>query len=68
MNKSYKQHLTSTKIDQFIWDEFQINTTKYKTSFHDVAEKALYLFNSDPDFRSKIINTRFQYQKPEIND
>ena len=46
--------LTSVKIDDSLWDEFKINAIKTKFSFQKLADRAIYLYNTDADFRRMI--------------
>jgi hypothetical protein len=50
--------LTSVKINPELWDEFRINTIKMKFSFQKLSERAIYLYNNDPEFRKLIHNTK----------
>ena len=50
--------LTSVKIDEKLWEEFKINTIKYKFSFQKLSERVIQLYNNDEDFRRKIHNTK----------
>jgi|15BtaG_2_1085339.scaffolds.fasta_scaffold06283_2 hypothetical protein len=56
-NMSNKK-LTSVKINPELWDEFRINTIKMKFSFQKLSERAIYLYNNDPEFRKLIHNTK----------
>jgi len=49
-----EQKRTSVKVDIEDWDNFQINSIKYKLSFKDLTTAALYLFNEDEEFRKQI--------------
>lgn len=51
------QQLTSVKIDKDLFEEFRINTIKLKFSFQKLSERAMFLYNTDPDFRKLIHNT-----------
>jgi len=48
------QRLTSVKIDDISWDEFKINTIRYKFSFQKLSDRVIYLYNKDPEFRKMI--------------
>ncbi len=60
MKDKKQQHLTSVKIDQPIWDNFQIEGSKLKITFQKLSERAAYLFNTDSEFRSLILNTKIK--------
>jgi hypothetical protein len=46
--------LTSVKIDDSLWDEFKIECIKRKFSFQKLADRSIYLYNTDPEFRRMI--------------
>lgn len=48
---------TSVKLDPNIYEEFKTTSIKYKFSFQKLSERALYLYNTDPEFRRIIHNT-----------
>jgi hypothetical protein len=48
--------LTSVKIDDEIFEEFKINSIRYKTSLQKVANRTLDLYNRDEKFREMIHN------------
>jgi hypothetical protein len=48
--------LTSVKIQTNIWDEFRVECVKRKFSFQKLADRAIYLYLTDEDFRRKITN------------
>jgi hypothetical protein len=51
---SKNQQLTSVKLDKDIFEKFRINTIKLKFSFQKLAERAIHLYNEDPEFRKMI--------------
>ena len=53
MNKSELQ-LTSVKVHRNLFEEFKIECVKRKFSFQKLADRSLYLFLTDEDFRKKI--------------
>lgn len=55
--------LTSVKIEETTWGEFKINTIKYKFSFQKLADRAIYLYNTDPDFRRMIHSIKIEEEK-----
>jgi hypothetical protein len=50
--------LTSVKIDEDLWDDFKINAIKMKFSFQKLGERAVYLYNTDEEFRKLMHNTK----------
>jgi hypothetical protein len=55
------QTLTSVKIDKELFEQFRINTIKMKFSFQKLSERAIYLYNTDPEFRKLIHNTDIDF-------
>ena len=53
MNKNQLQ-LTSVKVHRHLFDQFKIECVKRKFSFQKLADRSLYLFLTDEDFRKKI--------------
>ena len=49
-----KQKLTSVKVDEELFDSFKIECVKRKFSFQKLADRSLYLYLTDEDFRKKI--------------
>ncbi len=58
LTKNQQRTLTSVRIDSALFEEFKINSIKYKQPFQALCEKAVYLFIHDEEFRKKIINTK----------
>ena len=48
--------LTSVKVKADLWDTFKIECIKRKFSFQKLADRSIYLFLTDEDFRRKIAN------------
>ena len=48
--------LTSVKVQSDLFDEFKIECVKRKFSFQKLADRSLFLYLSDEDFRKKINN------------
>tara|TARA_R100001015_G_C4417117_1_gene19128 strand:+ start:97 stop:288 length:192 start_codon:yes stop_codon:yes gene_type:complete len=46
--------LTSVKVQSDLFDEFKIECVKRKFSFQKLADRSLFLYLSDDDFRKKI--------------
>ena len=53
---SKKQKLTSVKVDEELFDSFKIECVKRKFSFQKLADRALFLYLTDDDFRKQITN------------
>ena len=51
---SKDQQLTSVKIDKTLFETFKVECIKRKFSFQKLADRSLYLFLTDEDFRKKI--------------
>ena len=50
------QQLTSVKVDKELFELFRVNTIKMKFSFQKLAERSMYLYNTDPEYRKMIHN------------
>ena len=48
--------LTSVKIKSDLFDEFKIECVKRKFSFQKLADRSIYLYLTDEDFRKQITN------------
>jgi hypothetical protein len=48
--------LTSVKVKTDIWEEFRIECLKRKFSFQKLADRSIYLYLTDEDFRRKVTN------------
>jgi hypothetical protein len=46
--------LTSVKVTPNIFEEFRINSVKRKFPIQKLVERAMYLYNTDEEFRKKI--------------
>jgi len=55
MNES-QQVLTSVKVNSTIWEEFRISCVRYKFSLQKLADRAMHLYLTDPEFRKQIHN------------
>jgi len=53
---SKKQKLTSVKVDEELFDSFKIECVKRKFSFQKLADRAIFLYLTDEDFRKQITN------------
>lgn len=49
--------LTSVKIQSDLFDEFKIQCVKRKFSFQKLADRAVYLYVTNEEFRKMIHNT-----------
>ena len=56
MSKDEGKTLTSVKVKSDLWDTFKIECIKRKFSFQKLADRSIYLFLTDEDFRRKIAN------------
>ena len=48
--------LTSVKVQSDLFENFKIECVKRKFSFQKLADRAIYLYLTDDDFRKKITN------------
>jgi len=48
--------LTSVKIQSDLFESFKIECVKRKFSFQKLADRAIYLYLTDEDFRKQITN------------
>jgi hypothetical protein len=48
--------LTSVKIQSDLFQDFKIECVKRKFSFQKLADRAIYLYLTDEDFRKQITN------------
>ena len=48
--------LTSVKVQTDIFNDFKIECVKRKFSFQKLADRTLFLYLTDEDFRKKITN------------
>jgi hypothetical protein len=64
MEKTTKQ-LTSVKLDPVIFEEFKVNAIKLKFSFQKLSERAIYLYNTDPEFRKMIHGVKIDFDKKD---
>jgi hypothetical protein len=58
------QQLTSVKVDEKLFEDFKINSIKFKFSLQKLTERAMYLYNTDPEFRKQMHNV----QLPKFED
>ncbi len=48
--------LTSVKVKSELFQEFRVECVKRKFSFQKLADRAIYLYLTDEDFRKQITN------------
>jgi len=48
------EKLTSVKVTQPLFDEFKIACYQHNFSFKKLADRAIYLYLTDDDFRDKL--------------
>ena len=48
--------LTSVKVKSDLFENFKIECVKHKFSFQKLADRAIYLYLTDEDFRKQISN------------
>ena len=56
MSNKKPMTLTSGKVKSDLFENFKIECVKRKFSFQKLADRALFLFLTDEDFRKKITN------------
>jgi hypothetical protein len=54
--------LTSVKVKSDLFDDFKIECVKRKFSFQKLADRSLFLYLTDEDFRKKI-NSQVKLEK-----
>ena len=54
MSNNKKMTLTSVKVQSNLFENFKIECVKRKFSFQKLADRSLFLFLTDEDFRKKI--------------
>ena len=56
MSNNKKMTLTSVKVKSDLFDNFKIECVKRKFSFQKLADRSLFLYLTDEDFRKQITN------------
>tara|TARA_Y100000592_G_scaffold66753_1_gene103699 strand:+ start:659 stop:853 length:195 start_codon:yes stop_codon:yes gene_type:complete len=56
MTNSKEMTLTSVKVKSNLFENFKIECVKRKFSFQKLADRAIFLYLTDEDFRKKINN------------
>lgn len=62
MSASKEMTLTSVKVKSDLFEEFKIECVKRKFSFQKLADRSLFLYLTDEDFRKKI-NSQVNLEK-----
>ena len=62
MASSKDMTLTSVKVKSDLFDDFKIECVKRKFSFQKLADRSLFLYLTDDDFRKKI-NSQVNLEK-----
>lgn len=53
---SENKKLTSTKIDENLFEEFKVATIRYKFTLQKLVERSIHLYLTNPEFRKTIHN------------
>jgi hypothetical protein len=51
-----KQKLTSVKVDEELFEKFKYDAYLDKFTFQKLADRSMYLYITDPDFRKRLQN------------
>ena len=62
MAEKKEMTLTSVKVKSDLFDDFKIECVKRKFSFQKLADRSLFLYLTDEDFRKKI-NSQVNLEK-----
>ena len=62
MSQTKEMTLTSVKVKSDLFDDFKIECVKRKFSFQKLADRSLFLYLTDEDFRKKI-NSQVNLEK-----
>jgi hypothetical protein len=52
-----KQVLTSVKLNEQLFDDFKVLAIRTKINFQKLAERSVWLYINDEEFRNKLHNT-----------
>ena len=52
--------LTSVKLQSNLFEDFRVNTIKYKFSLQKLTSRAIYLYNNNEEFRRMIHNVKIE--------
>ena len=53
--------LTSVKVQSDLFENFKIECVKRKFSFQKLAERCIYLYLNDEDFRRMVTNQNIEF-------
>lgn len=56
MSQTKEMTLTSVKVKSNLFENFKIECVKRKFSFQKLADRSIYLYLTDEDFRKQISN------------
>ena len=56
MNNKEKLQLTSVKVHRHLFDEFKVECVRTKFSLQKLADRALYLYLTDEEFKKQVHN------------
>ncbi len=56
MTTQESKQLTSVKVDKILFQEFKEECIKYKFSLQKLADRAIYLYLTDEEFKQKLHN------------
>ena len=56
MSNNKKMTLTSVKVKSDLFDDFKIECVRRKFSFQKLADRSLFLYLTDENFRKQITN------------
>lgn len=56
MTNKPKMTLTSVKVQSELFENFKIECVRKKFSFQKLADRAIFLYLTDEDFRKKVTN------------
>lgn len=56
MNTQESKQLTSVKVDKVLFQEFKEECIKYKFSLQKLADRAIFLYLTEEDFKQKLHN------------
>ena len=54
MGKNESRTLTSVKVDTELFEEFKVQTIRYKFSLQKLVDRAILLYLEDDEFRNKL--------------
>jgi hypothetical protein len=56
MNTQESKQLTSVKVDKVLFQEFKEECIKYKFSLQKLADRAIFLYLTEEEFKQKLHN------------